>query len=68
MSSLGEEFTTEFGEFLDFDSGLRSDDRYEDPFRAWIPIADMDMTKTQNFAKIAEAVAKAKEELEKRKQ
>lgn len=68
MSGLGQEFTTEFGEFLDFHSNVKSDRRHEDPFQSWRSISEMDVTQAANFGRIAEAVAKAKEEMEKAKQ
>ena len=60
MSNHGEEYRTEFGEFLDFNADIKSDEQYQEGFQEWVPITEIDLTASPLFATISEAVANAK--------
>ena len=62
MSNHGEEYKTEFGEFLDFSTDMKSDQEFHEQFQEWIPITDIDLTKSPLYPVIAEVVTRAKEQ------
>jgi hypothetical protein len=66
MSNLGEEYRTEFGEFLDFETDARDDTEFREPFQEWIPLSDIDLKRSPAFQAIADAVAEAKAAHEKK--
>jgi hypothetical protein len=62
MSNLGEEYRTEFGEFLDFETDTRDDTQFHEPFPEWIPLSDLDVTQSPLFSAVASSVAHSKEQ------
>jgi hypothetical protein len=60
MSNLGEEYRTEFGEFLDFETDARDHTEPHEPFQEWVPLSDVDLTRSPIFQAVADAVAAAR--------
>jgi hypothetical protein len=66
MSALGEEYKTEFGEFLEFSTTTKDDREYHEDFLEWIPLGDIDPRQSPTFARIQESVIRTKEATGKR--
>lgn len=56
MSNLGDEYKTEFGEFLDFQSEYDGGAPYRDPNEAFIPLSEINVEQSYVFGQI-EAIA-----------
>jgi adenylate cyclase class IV len=66
MSALGEDYVTEFGEFLEFETTAKDDREYHEDFVEWIPLADIEPTSSPTFARIRESIVRVKQEAGKR--
>jgi hypothetical protein len=61
MSSLGDEYVTEFGEFLEFDTDTKDSSEFHEDFVEWISLSDVDPTSSPAFERIRQAVAQSRE-------
>ena len=62
MSNLGNEYVTEFGEFISFKTDAKDLPDQNEPFQDFIPLSEIDVTSSPTYAKIQEIVQRAKEE------
>lgn len=62
MTSTGEEYKTEFGEFLDFTTDSTDQTPVNEPFPDFLSIDDIPLDKSPLYNQIAEIVARVKEE------
>ena len=62
MSNLGNEYVTEFGEFISFKTDAKDLPEQTEPFQDFIPLSEIDVKSSPTYAKIQQIVEAAKSE------